>query len=409
MNSSITQRMNALLGLTFFLLLACGTAIAQSGTSSSSEAFDRLQPVTEVVYLLANSSIVIGSDPKGQSDEITFTGTVNIRKFPYPGFDRRKLDNGQYQIDFQLLNSELRGESYLLGGTVKLGEDKELPSLGVITQSEPGRDYPANFIVQRKVLIETPAGVFKNVEPVPVRGVIDSIPPFRLQTTPSTLNVFKGEQLPVAMLDGGGKVGGWFYSKMHMAFAVNPAELFRMQLTGEVVLEDQTGKRETVAIEGPSEFLRQMDSDKVECVKLGLRGRSKLLGGMIMITEGFSQSDRFSRGTLGIHDGAKGPVENSFPLYMEFKTPSGSMVVPAPVPIRGTARTQRQIETVQMKDRTVPVYEIETAGDYSGTGAFAITNEAENPSGIQLKAIRFHAIPKKLAAERRPCCPQPVQ
>jgi hypothetical protein len=371
---------------------------------AAAQSFSALEPVTETIYLLANSSIIIGADPNGPSDEITFTGTVNIRKFPYEGFERRQLDNGRYEIDFELLNSELRGESYVLGGMVKLGEDKELRSLGVITQTNSGKDYPANFIVQRKVLIETPAGVFKNVDPVPVRGVIDSIPPFRLATTPQALNVFKGEQLPVAMLDSTGNVGGWFYSKMHLAFAVDPAEIYRMNVAGEISIRAKN-RLETVKVEGPIEFIRNIDRNQVECVKLALRGQSELFGGRFMLTESFGESDKFSRGTVGLKQSARA-ARNSFPLYLDVKTPAGTLLVPAPIPIQGSVKSQRRIDTVQMRDRTVPVYALETEKEYSASGSFPVTNEAEQPVGMSIASIRFHPVPDDPGAQRRPCCPR---
>jgi hypothetical protein len=397
-------RLTAVLVLGVATLAAFHSRAETQNPSAVAESFSALEPVTETVFLLANSSIIIGADPNGPSDEITFTGTVNIRKFPHEGFERRKLDNGRYEIDFELLNSELRGESYVLGGMVKLGEDKELPSLGVITQTTSGKDFPANFIVQRKVLIETPAGVFKNVDPVPVRGVIDSIPPFRLATTPQTLNVFKGEQLPVAMLDSTGNVGGWFYSKMHLAFAVDPAEIYRMNVAGEISIRGKD-RSETVKVEGPIEFIRNIDRNEVECVKLALRGESELFGGRVMLTESFGDSDKFSKGTVGLKSSATS-ARNSFPLYVDVKTPAGTMLLPAPIPIEGTVKSQRQIDTVQMRGRTVPVYALETEQEYSASGSFAVTNEAEQPVGLSITSIRFHTVPDNAGAQRRPCCPR---
>jgi hypothetical protein len=39
--------------------------------------FDPLGNEADVVYLIANSSLVFGPDPKGRSEEVTFVGPVN--------------------------------------------------------------------------------------------------------------------------------------------------------------------------------------------------------------------------------------------------------------------------------------------------------------------------------------------
>jgi hypothetical protein len=122
-------------------------------------------------------------------------------------------------------------------------------------------------------------------------------------------------------------------------------------------------------------------------------------------------------GSVGIHGNGSGPQENSFKLYLDLKTPSGTMLVPEPLTIRGVAKSQWQQDTVQMRGHTVPVYALELAKDYEGTGSYAISNEAEQPVGVTLTSIRFRPNPTNRAAVadggqklevagRRPCCPR---
>jgi hypothetical protein len=99
---------------------------------SEAPLFDALKPETDVIYLIANSSLVFGPDPAGHSEEITFVGPVTVPKWPLPGYSRRNIGNGVQEIDLELTESLLTGESYLLGGSVVLGEDPNLRSMGWI-------------------------------------------------------------------------------------------------------------------------------------------------------------------------------------------------------------------------------------------------------------------------------------
>jgi hypothetical protein len=106
-----------------------------NGPARSKLMFDSLEARPEHIYLLANSSVVFGPDPKARSEEITFVGLVTVPKWPMTGYQRRTIENGREQIDLELTESELTGESYLLGGAVQLGEHPDLRSLGTITES----------------------------------------------------------------------------------------------------------------------------------------------------------------------------------------------------------------------------------------------------------------------------------
>src|SRR6476646_4338606 len=105
----------------------------------ASPLFDRLTTQPDVVYLIANSSVVFGPDPHARSEEITFLGPVTVPKWPMAGYNRRVLPDGRQQIDIELTQSELTGESYVLGGPVVLGEHPDLRSLGTITERSGAR------------------------------------------------------------------------------------------------------------------------------------------------------------------------------------------------------------------------------------------------------------------------------
>jgi hypothetical protein len=116
---------------------AAGAAsVVSAGRLPPMPLFDKLRPEADVIYLLASSSVVFGPDPNARSEEITFVGFVTVPKWPMPGYERRILPSGRQEIDLELTESELVGESYLLGGQVNLGEHPDLRSLGTITERD---------------------------------------------------------------------------------------------------------------------------------------------------------------------------------------------------------------------------------------------------------------------------------
>lgn len=376
------------------LLVSFGTVSAENNEGQNPEGFQKLKAETDVVYLLANSSIVVGPDQKGPSEDITFSGTVDVPKFPVQGFNKRKLPSGRYQIDFELTDSKLQGESYLLNGPMILGEHPDLRSLGTITQDEAGQDYPANFIVQRKVLIKTPKGLMYNEEPVPVRGRIDSIPPVRHVPDGKETNVFRGKELPIALLDEQGNLAGWFYSKVHVAYAVDPVAIYRMPVSGTITLKvgDQ---EEAIEVEGPVEFIEQRsEKGTLEMIKAGLRGNSKLLNGPVMFSEAFHPENKFSRGKLGSN--------SHFDLYFEIKTAAGILMIDQPVRVKGSTAALQKLGEEDLGSRgMVPVYSF--AFNEAGTGGQEITDEAGKTVG-SVSRVNLGA---ERVAGHRPCCPIP--
>lgn len=368
-------------------------AVVSAADATEEQSFDRLKPEVDIVYLLANSSLIVGADVEGPAEDITFTGTVAVPKYPVEGFDRRQLPSGRYQIDFELTDSQLRGESYLMDGPVLLGEHPDLRSLGTITQAEDGQDYPANFIVQRKVLIETPKGQMYNEEPVPVRGRINSIPPVRAEPDGEETNVFRGKELPIALLDESGELTGWFYSTVHVAYAVDPVAIYRVDLAGTIEVEVD-GKKEAVNVQGPVEILEQdTNGGKVEVVMLALRGESELLGGPIMVTESFHPEKEFSFGRLG--------SESAFDLHLEIKTPSGIVAVEEPVHTAGSTSPPTEIGAESLGNRgTVPVFALGL--EQSGGEQQALIDEAGRRIG---SVSHLHINGKMKNTGRRPCCP----
>jgi hypothetical protein len=401
----------------------------------ASQLFDHLGQEADVIYLIANSSVVFGPDPHGRSEEVTFVGPVTVPKWPMKGYGRRVLPDGRQQIDMELTQSELTGESYVLAGPVVLGEHPDLRSLGTITErprqggialasnkrpkqappaKEDKRDKqakpdvkaangtatatppadaadepPADFVVLRKVLLTTAKGILYNETAVPVRGRIDSIPPVKFENTQTGVNVFRGMELPVALLDKQGNVNGWFYSKAHMAYAVKPQAIEREYLKGTVALRSGD-KTENVAVSGPVEIHHLtpvgngQQETSFEVMVMALRGHSDLLGGDVMFTETFSDRDHFSRGKLAWQGGNS--ASSAFDLYVDLYTPSDKLTTHEPLAVSGSMVDFRSAGRLEKGKLSIPM--VGSKGHYESADSRVLYNEAEKPV-VRVERISF--------------------
>jgi hypothetical protein len=393
-------------------ILVCATAVtvgfAASGSAPAvagrgvaaasmppSPLFDHLGTEPDVVYLIANSSVIFGPDPHGRSEEITFVGPVTVPKWPMKGYGRRILPDGRQQIDIELTQSELTGESYVLGGPVVLAEHPDLRSLGTITErpqpakrtgvapaankAEEADAVPADFVVERKILLTTSKGVLYNETAVPVRGRIDSIPPVKVQGTPTGVNTFRGMELPVALLDREGNVNGWFYSKAHMAYAVKPAAIERSFLKGTIALRSGE-KTENVTVSGPVEIHHltapaSAATSELEVMVMALRGHSDILGGDIMVSESFSDRDHFSRGKLAWQ--GKDSADSAFDLFIDVYTPSAKLSTREPLPITGKLSDCKVNGRLDKGKLSLAM--MGGKGHFASNGARVLYDESEKP------------------------------
>jgi hypothetical protein len=503
-----------------------------------SRLFDTLEGKEDVIYLLTNSSFVWGPDPNDLSEEITFTGLVTVPKWPMAGYQRRVLPDGRQQIDIELTESLLVGESYLLGGKVNLLEHPDLRSLGTITEPAPrvaysmelppgirpaqlggvrkvafavsdqmarvlsdnpsvpwetliaremarwaeqaddiragrvrpqvqpaaatklvelklnlpaavarrieespdidwnvwlhetlagiigsrpdivvaggspiaGTVIPSDFVVARKVLLNTAKGLLYNETAVPVRGKLDSIPPVKREVTPQGVNIFLGMELPVPLLNGEGAVDGWFYSKAHTALSVRPRAVERA--VGEATVEVRVGDRvETVVVEGPVEIhhgstrqARGKRETDLEVVMLGLRGRSELLGGNIMIIERYGELDHVSGGRVAWESAGAG--SSGFDLYVLVNTPAG--VLGNEEPIRLSGRLSEYAASGALTQGSFAMPLVGALASYTGAGERPLLNDAEQPVAslrwldLRLRKDGPHVDPSTLAHRAKP-------
>jgi hypothetical protein len=256
---------------------------------------------------------------------------------------------------------------------------------------EGEEEVPADFVVLRKVLLTTAKGILYNETAVPVRGRIDAIPPVRFQGTPVGVNVFRGMELPVALLDKSGNVNGWFYSKAHMAYAVKPAAIERSYLKGEVELR-QGERTETVAISGPVEIHHLSTGeakDDIEFMVLALRGRSELLGGDIMFSETFSDRDHFSRGEL-VWKG-QGNGQSATDLYVDLYTPATKLTTREPIQLKGAVTDFRQAGSLEKGKLSLAMFA--SNGRYASATGRTLYDESEKPA-VELVSMEFNLAEK---------------
>ncbi|HEY4675857.1 MAG TPA: DUF6004 family protein [Candidatus Angelobacter sp.] len=411
-----------------------GSSSAAPATPMPASAlFDRLGQEPDVVYLIANSSVVFGPDPHGRSEEVTFIGPVTVPKWPMQGYGRRVLPDGRQQIDIELTQSELTGESYLLKSPIMLAEHPDLRSLGTITErpkselvpvsyknentttskdsknskkskeskssdskdkksddakkaeskDDAAEEAPADFVVERKVLMTTAKGILYNETAVPVRGRINSIPPIKFEGTPTGVNTFRGMEIPIALLDQDGAVNGWFYSKSHMAYAVLPAAVERSFIKGTVQLRSGD-KVETVEISGPGEIHHHAQpgsspETNMEVMMLALRGHSELLGD-VMFTETFSDRDHFSRGKINWNENAN----SNFDLYVDLYTPSSKLTTHAPLAVAGQFSDCKVSGKLEKGKLSLPL--LSGKGHFSSNGTRMLFDESEKP-GVEIVKI----------------------
>jgi hypothetical protein len=241
---------------------------------------------------------------------------------------------------------------------------------------------PSDFIVARKVLITTAKGLLYNETAVPVRGFIDNIPPVKSTKTPVGINVFRGMDTEVVRLldKKDDSLAGFFYSQMHMAYAVLPEAIERSDVSAKLTLRSGQ-ERETVELRGPAEFhhnnqRQEIDGTQksdIELIMLALRGKSEILGGDIMVVEKFSDRNYFSKGQIDWKDDHTGNSE--IDLYVEIYTPSDKLSNDKALTAKGVTDSRESVG--QLKKGTLTIPFVATSGLCAATDERALYNEAE--------------------------------
>jgi hypothetical protein len=317
-------------------------------------------------------------------------------------------------LDLNLPNDlaeRLSGSGIDLNGVVGHLLKKIAGELGLPNQDVMTLVVPADFIVARKVLLNTAKGVLYNETAVPVRGKLDEIPPVRRKEDAVGLNVFRGMELPIPLLDKDKNVDGWFYSKAHLAMSVRPQAVSRDGM--EATLRLRVGnKTETVKLTGRGEIhhgesrtdAAGQRQTEVEFIILALRGQSEILGDQIMIIEAFSDRDKFSKGWVTWADGK--PVPSSLDLFVELLTPSGKLLNSDPLRLAGTVDRFSTVGALTKGSLSVPLLKTVSPTGLATSAPVTLFNEAERPV-VTVESIDIRFVDHQVADVATAAAPAP--
>lgn len=158
-----------------------------------------------VARIVGRATIVLGADLDGEAHTLPMEGSIRIREWPYPGFERRTLPDGRVQIDLEMVEQDATGRVEALGMDIAIRRT-QARSLGTLTQMTPGEDFPAAFALWRMVQIQTPFGDMFNEQPIDVRATLTSIPPVVGVDTESEPNVFEAVNTPLPLWSSEGRI-----------------------------------------------------------------------------------------------------------------------------------------------------------------------------------------------------------
>lgn len=310
------------------------------------------------------------------------------------------------------LAERMSGSGIDLNGVVGHLLKKIAGELGLPNQDVMTLVVPADFIVARKVLLNTAKGVLYNETAVPVRGKLDEIPPVRRKEDAVGLNVFRGMELPIPLLDEDKNVDGWFYSKAHLAMSVHPEAVSREELEGTLRLRVGS-KTETVKLSGRGE-LHHVDTrtdasgqrqSEVEFITLALRGQSEILGDQIMIIEAFSDRDKFSKGWVTWADGKA--VPSSVDLFVELLTPSGKLANSDPLRLAGTVDRFSTAGALTKGSLNIPLLRTVSANGFTASSPVTLFNEAERPV-VTVEGLDLRFVVRQVADAATAAAPAPA-
>lgn len=156
------------------------------------------------------ASIILGPDPNGERRAMPMRGSVLMREWPYPGYERRTLPDGRVQLQLEMVESRITGQLAGLGADLTITETTAARNFGTLTQVFPEQDFPAAFELARKIVANTPLGQLHNDQAIVIRAVIDAIPPIGGPESFVGVNIFEAVNTPVPLLNEAGAVAAFF-------------------------------------------------------------------------------------------------------------------------------------------------------------------------------------------------------
>lgn len=328
-------------------------------------------------HILAAATVVFGDDYYGgRRETINLSGFVQLNKWPMPGFEHRVDDKGYAEFDTELISAPevgIKGYSYMLEDRLQVLSNPYLPNTGHVRQIVPGKNFPAEFYIRRFGILETSTLRLAHRDVIDIKGIIDSIPPFKQPLTPPylgrprsdgpaevmpALNVVTGQNLPEAWYpandqnEATGLTPTVFFAPSMgpcVSMLVDPSIIIQASMEGAIKVE-VNGKTETIELAGQHPLAAGAEillfgpdkhhggnGIKAQLARTAMVGNSSALGGRVMLRSSFFA---VSGGTLG--DGTEEslsrvryPGELHFDAQFEIVTPTGVLYAASPVHLRG--------------------------------------------------------------------------
>lgn len=348
-------------------------------TSTARETYESLNLEAKPLrpHILAAATVVFGDDYyAGRRETISLSGFVQLNKWPMPGFEHSVDSDGYAKFETELISAPevgIKGFSYTLDDRIQVLSNPYLPNSGHVRQITPGQNFPAEFYIRRFGILETSTMRLAHRDVIDIRGVVDSVPPYKKPLTPPYLgrprtdgpgqvipatNVVHGINLPEAWYpanDENQPVGYtpsvFFAPSMGpcVSMLVDPSIIIQASLEGRVQVE-VNGKTETIDLAGSypqaagAEILlfgpEKHDEGSgvlAQLARTALVGECSALGGRVMLRASFFA---VSGGTLG--DGTEEslsrvryPGDLHFDAQLEIVTPNGVLYAANPVQLSG--------------------------------------------------------------------------
>ncbi|RLK58094.1 DUF6004 family protein [Actinokineospora cianjurensis] len=331
-------------------------------------------------HILAAATIVYGDDYyNGKRETINLSGFVQMNKWPMPGFEHRVDATGRAVFDTELISAPevgIKGFSYELNDRIQILSNPLLPNTGHVRQISPGKNFPAEFHIQRFGILETSTLRLVHRNVIDIYGVVDAIPPFKKPLTGGYLGVPRGDQ-PIELVQAPNVVRGttlpeaWYPSTDDnesigitptVFFADSPAACMSMLVDPSMIIQTSTEATLTLQVEGRTVRVELQGShglaagmeillfgpDKhdegvgvlAQIARVALVGECAELGGRVMLRASWPKP---SGGTLGEGNEdslsrVRFPAELHFDAEFDLVTPRGVLYSTNPVHLSGQLR-----------------------------------------------------------------------
>lgn len=348
-------------------------------SSAARETYESLniEPKPLRPHILAAATVVFGDDYYGgRRETINLSGFVQMNKWPMSGFEHKVAEDGTASFDLELISAPevgIKGYSYVLEDRIQILSNPYLPNTGHIKQIVPGKNFPAEFYIRRFGILETSTMRLAHRGVIDVKGVIDSLPPYKAPLTTPFLgrprgdqpgevmpahNVVRGTNLPAAWYDSNdnNEAVGLTPSAF---FASSPGPCVSMLVDPSIIIQASSECRVSIEVDGKTEQIElagqfpQAAGAEIllfgpekhdrgsgvlaQLARIAMVGDSRLLGGRVMLRASFFS---VSGGVLG--DGTEDslgrvrfPGELHFDAQLEMLTPTATLYANAPVHLSG--------------------------------------------------------------------------